>query len=168
MYQRYKMNEKADKNKNPFSIPEGYFEELEADILCRVREENLKESVSEAGFGVPIGYFETLQHQILEKVNPQRPRETIIRKLVGSAAIRYAAAACVLFVSVFMIKDALMDNGNPLADIPEQELIHYLQMYGNTQDAMLFREHAVMDRSFSDLEAEISSNDIEWYLENTW
>lgn len=158
------------------TVPSGYFEQLEDDILCRTREEKLKQLVSGDvdqwvsgdGFGVPTGYFETLQEQILSGIKPQKPKETIVRKLVGSAAIKYAAAACVLFVSIFMIKDSVLQSGNPLADIPEQELIQYLQLYGNTQDGMIFREHANMDRNLSDLGSEISSNDIEWYLDNTW
>src|SRR5690554_333975 len=149
-------------------VPNGYFEQLEDDVLCRVREEKLKQLVSGDGFEVPQGYFETLQNQILEEVRPQKPKETIIRKLFGSAGMKYAAAACVLFASVFMIKDTLLQQGNPLADIPEQELIQYLQLFGNTQDGMILIEHANLDRSLSELDAEISSNDIEWYLDNTW
>lgn len=150
------------------NVPAGYFEQLEGDILSRISEEKLRQSVNSDGFAVPPAYFEGLQAQILAAVNPQKPKETIIRKLIGSAGMKYAAAACVLFASVFMIKDSLLQSGNPLADIPEQELIQYLQLYGNTQDAMMFREHASMDRNLADLDSEISSSDIEWYLDNTW
>lgn len=162
-YTRISNEENAGMN-----VPAGYFEQLEGDILNRISEEKLRQSVNSDGFAVPPAYFEGLQAQILAAVNPQKPKETIIRKLIGSAGMKYAAAACVLFASVFMIKDSLLQSGNPLADIPEQELIQYLQLYGNTQDAVMFREHAGMDRNLADLDSEISSSDIEWYLDNTW
>ena len=150
------------------SVPAGYFEQLEGNILNRISEEKLRQSVKSDGFTVPPAYFETLHTQILTGIKPQKPKETIIRKLIGSAGMKYAAAACVLFASVFMIKDSLLQNSNPLADIPEQELIQYLQLYGSTQDAVMFREHASTDRNLADLDSEISSSDIEWYLDNTW
>lgn len=159
---------------NPFSVPEGYFDELESRTKTLSRMAEWKE---DEGFEVPEGYFESLNDRILAAVAaepvirslPERP-ESRIRKLVRSAGVRYAAAAAILVFSVFLIKDRLTENQSTLANISDQELIQYLQFYGGTSDALMISENLNMDQShtWSEPASGLSAEDIEWYLDNTW
>jgi hypothetical protein len=45
---------------NPFTVPEGYFDELEQQIMSYVKLDDLKKSAPEQGFTVPENYFEDL------------------------------------------------------------------------------------------------------------
>lgn len=159
---------------NPFSVPEGYFDELESRTMTLSR---MAEWKKDEGFEVPEGYFEGLSDRILAAVAtepvirtmPERP-ESRFRKLVGSAGLRYATAAVILIFSVFLLKDKLTDNQNALADISDQELIQYLQFYGGTGDALVITENLDMNhfQTWSEPAEGLSAEDIEWYLDNTW
>lgn len=161
---------------NPFSVPEGYFDELESRTLTLSRMAEWKEN---EGFEVPEGYFEDLNDRILAAVAsepvirslPERP-ESRIRKLVRSVGLRYATAAVILIFSVFLIKDRLTENQSPLADISDQELIQYLQFYGGTGDALVISENLYINgdqsHTWSGAGSGLSAEDIEWYLDNTW
>jgi hypothetical protein len=48
-----------------FAVPSGYFEELEDGIMAKLAEQKLKTLVGEAGFSVPEGYFGRLEEQSL-------------------------------------------------------------------------------------------------------
>lgn len=51
-------------NKKPFQVPEGYFDQLEKDLLKIGN--SLK---SEVNFKTPDAYFDTLEKEVLEKVS---------------------------------------------------------------------------------------------------
>lgn len=173
---------------NPFSVPEGYFDELESRTLTLSRMAEWKEN---EGFEVPEGYFEDLNDRILAAVAaeplirtlPARSEEaeeagsgeqskSRIRRLVRSVGLRYATAAVILIFSVFLIKDRLTENQSPLADISDQELIQYLQFYGGTGDALVISENLYINgdqsHTWSGAGSGLSAEDIEWYLDNTW
>jgi len=50
-------------SEDAFDVPPGYFEQLEQRILANVKEQKLKSAVSEAGFIAPEGYFNKLEEQ---------------------------------------------------------------------------------------------------------
>lgn len=150
-----------------FQVPKNYFDQLEQNILARVSEVQLKEKVGADGFVVPEGYFESLTERVMVQVSPQKKRQTVIRKLFRSSNLRYVAAACILIASMFMVKDDLFQSQLSLEDIPDQELIQYLQVYGGTQDGFVLREYASEVGGFPDFGDDLSDADIEWYLENT-
>ena len=50
-----------------FTVPSGYFDQLHDDIVAKIAEQQLKEKVSEPGFSVPEGYFENLERRVLER-----------------------------------------------------------------------------------------------------
>lgn len=150
-----------------FQVPKHYFDQLEQDILARVSEDQLKEKVDADGFVIPEGYFEGLSGRVMAQVAPEQKHETVIRKLFRTSNLRYAAAACILIASMFMVKEDLFQSQLTLEDIPDQELIQYLQVYGGTQDGFVLREYASEVGGFSDFGDDLSDADIEWYLENT-
>lgn len=96
----------------PQDVPPGYFENLSADIIGKVREaanmheeadglsflpENLKQTPA---YSVPDGYFEHLPSQIMEQVRPAAKVIPLYRRPLFKHAIA-AAFAVILFVAVF-------------------------------------------------------------------
>jgi hypothetical protein len=53
---------------NPFTVPEGYFDELEQQIVSYVKLDELKKSSVEQGFTVPENYFEELGNNIQARI----------------------------------------------------------------------------------------------------
>ncbi|HTE00023.1 MAG TPA: hypothetical protein VK668_12095 [Mucilaginibacter sp.] len=54
---------------NPFTVPEGYFDELEQQIVSYVKLDDLKKSAPEQGFTVPENYFEDLSSTIKARIS---------------------------------------------------------------------------------------------------
>lgn len=119
-----------DLKRNPFSVPEGYFQsskkdilqsikiikltestfsipsdyqtQLTQDILTRVSEEKLKSHVHKDGFSVPDGYFNDLHKEIIAQTTKQ-PKVVPIKRFKTSW-LSYGVAACLaLAVSIFTI-----------------------------------------------------------------
>lgn len=116
---RIQLEEAAPSHEQPFAVPEGYFDNLEQQISSRIQVEEMLEASSEH-FTVPDGYFESLEQNILSKttgatetreakVVPLKPQYGVIRKLVSSAAFKYASAACFALIVglVIFIKDEM-------------------------------------------------------------
>lgn len=179
------MNEKDDKlnmnqgflahdeklRETAFSVPEGYFTQLQQDIQTRIAEEQLRKQVPLSGMTVPAGYFESLSGRIQEAArseNQAARKDSIIRRLFQPATRRYVAAAIVLIFSVLLIKDKLAEPQASLSHISDQELIQYLQFYGGTGDAVVISENLSFQQSSNDLMSDLTADEIEWYLENTW
>ncbi|WP_432411409.1 hypothetical protein [Rasiella sp. SM2506] len=89
-----------------FKIPEGYFEEFDARMLDKLKEEQLPKNT---GFTVPEGYFDTVEEKIVQtettsnwKVlrNEQPIRTTQKRKIV-LYAIAGVAAVVTLILTVY-------------------------------------------------------------------
>lgn len=53
---------------NPFTVPNGYFDELNERILSAVKLDELKNTISPDCFTVPDGYFETLGNNIQSRI----------------------------------------------------------------------------------------------------
>jgi hypothetical protein len=53
---------------NPFTVPEGYFDSLDGQILSKIKLEEMKNSIPETGFAVPENYFEYLAANIQSRI----------------------------------------------------------------------------------------------------
>jgi len=53
---------------NPFTVPEGYFDSLEEQILSKIKLEELKKNIPETGFATPENYFEELTGNIQARI----------------------------------------------------------------------------------------------------
>jgi hypothetical protein len=164
---RAQMVEESGELHAGFTIKPAYFEELEDSILARTKEFELKQQVDRDGYSVPANYFEELEANILERTVSKSKQKTLIRRLIGENGMKYAAAACVLIASVFLIRNSLQEQQLTLKDIPDQEIIQYLQMYGNTQDGYVLREYVNAESDFNEIGSDFSDADLEWYLNNT-
>lgn len=180
----------------PFSMPEGYFEQLSAKVMQKVRSEEVADELAEispllAGapkampFSVPTDYFNQLDTQVAAiaqqatKVVNMRPRRMQFYK--------WAAAACMIaLVGTSGLYYMLHTQQRPasastinlaeasLSDVSDQEILEYLQ---NHMDA--FDKEELMGLTAgtpkttttatesTPLPGELSTQDIESYLENT-
>jgi hypothetical protein len=65
---------KMQSRKNPFLVPDNYFEEQQEHIRTAIFAEELKLKTPSADFTVPDGYFETMQEQILSAIKLEELR----------------------------------------------------------------------------------------------
>jgi hypothetical protein len=88
--------------KMPYSVPEGYFNEINTQLPGITLEESLPEILISAGksmpYKVPVGYFEELPATVLNNVRPARTSAKVIS--IGLRWMKYAAAAIIAGVMV--------------------------------------------------------------------
>jgi hypothetical protein len=83
----------------PFTVPDGYFDELSESILCRINN-TLREEVPDsmhllkdaAPHAIPQNYFAELPEKILARTSLAKPK----RRIVYLNIIKYAAAVVVI------------------------------------------------------------------------
>jgi hypothetical protein len=168
------IEETAGKEETGFLVPDGYFDELQQQIQSRIFiEESLNEQP--AGFNVPEGYFEQLTENILSKTTAQQvvpQKRGIVRRLIVSAAFKYAAAACLviaiggtIFLSQNSTNPADAHNNSflhkSLAAIPVDDIQNYLQSHLDVSDT-----HALMDET-KQADADNLTNDLRDALDST-
>ena len=78
--------------KNPFKIPENYFQELEYLLTENTENINVKNNLS-----TPKGYFNLLEEEILKEIYPEKKSLSNVRKITISI-ISIAASFLILFV----------------------------------------------------------------------
>ncbi|WP_207422721.1 hypothetical protein [Desertivirga brevis] len=169
---RLKLEELAgDPAENGFTLPEGYFETLGSNIESRIAIEELTASNGNA-FTVPDNYFEDLQGRILARTSETKPGKTVkIRRLSGSW-FQYAAAACItvmigtgIFLNYSKKQDS--DIASALSQVPDQEIVNYLEVNSTTGDAEVIAEHLLQTGTQPQLESGFSDQEIEQYLETS-
>lgn len=130
-------------NKANLSVPQGYFENLSATILNKIRsEENFEESELTAYpgisnipktniFTIPENYFESLPGQILSKTS--RRQKAKIFSIYQRPVLRYAVAAAVaviLFLSTWFTVGSISEHKNSFAvvnkhTVPDPAALQY-------------------------------------------
>lgn len=87
-----------------FKLPEGYFQELETQVMQRIR---LEEKLSEKNaFAVPQDYFDTFESRVLKKLHKEKPAPKVV-SIFRSSTFKITAsiaALFLLFVSVFSLQ----------------------------------------------------------------
>ena len=78
--------------KNPFKIPENYFQELEYLLTENTENINVKNNLS-----TPKGYFNLLEEEILKEIYPEKKALSNVRKIIISIT-SIAASFLILFV----------------------------------------------------------------------
>jgi hypothetical protein len=169
--------------KNPFSSPEGYFEEFSDNVVAGVQAiefvneelENLSPVMSSLKennvYEVPQQYFEKLPAEILNKVNHQPAK--VVPISFAKKIMRYAAAAViigVMAVGAYKVINPsvapVIDPGPGIAKATEQELENFL----NTNTISLADTTTVISAEISeddtkDLLADVSDEELQKYLE---
>ncbi|PCE62462.1 hypothetical protein [Sediminicola luteus] len=93
---------KKDAHKNPFQVPSGYFDNLEARIEKQLN--NAPTFGKSDGFGVPNDYFDGLEKKVLAQVLPNTKNESKLRPLYY--ALSAAAALALLLLSSQLFNSA--------------------------------------------------------------
>lgn len=117
--------------KQPFKVPNGYFDQLNTSILSNIdRDKSDKNVTQKQTFTVPSNYFEELNASILSKVDPDLAHQTST-KTRNNLWYWVAAAVFVLVSSVSLMLTLQIENQdtNLLADISDEEIWMYLDYY---------------------------------------
>jgi hypothetical protein len=135
------------------SVPQGYFEQMSSQIEARIHVESILNAESTA-FTVPEGYFSDLDQKIMARVTgtstedakvvqmPARMQAGVVRKLLSTAAFKYASAACFAVIVGLAIyfgdgtlfkKDDKSFLHKELSEIPTNDIRTFLE---NHTDAM--------------------------------
>ncbi|WP_345951146.1 hypothetical protein ABDD95_06760 [Mucilaginibacter sp. PAMB04274] len=164
---RIAMEEALAGQTEEFAVPEGYFESLSSNIQSRITIEETVSADSNA-YAVPDGYFNQLQQSILSqtaqkpetKVVQMPSRGNVIRKLVSTAAFKYASAACfaiIVGLAVYMKQASLPSAAQnhtfmheQLQDVSTDVLENYLE---NQADATQTERTVIADGSQLDDDA---------------
>lgn len=154
---------------HPFTVPQGYFDDMHTQVTSRI-------AVNEAlnmPFTVPENYFNDLSRNILNQTAglDTIQRRGIVRKLVSSAAFKYASAACfalIIGVGIFITQitskpaDDRSDLHKALSEVSANDIEGYLQLHVDANDP----KNAPIDKTDKNDLNTISVDDLKDYLNN--
>jgi len=148
-----------------FEIPANYFEKLPSRIVERIAIENIQLLVPSQGYSVPESYFTNLSERIQTKLAEQRP---VRKKNIFKSWISYSAAACITLVlsTAVYFNSTVYTIGRDLSEVPDQEIINYLQIHSNVNDNQFIIENLSED-GLQQVSSDVSSQEIEQYINNT-
>ena len=162
---RITLEEAGISKETGFTIPSGYFESLHEKVEASIALQELKEEMSNEGFVVPLGYFDDLNDRIQQRTQAQAPVRTV--RFVPKW-INYAAAAVVTIAATFGV--LMFSNSNSfesrLSEVPDQEIVNYLQMYSDQTDVQVIVENLEVKNSLG-VTDNISEQELRQYLEET-
>lgn len=119
--------------KEPFKVPENYFNDLPSAVLCEIRIKHPEVAIMDQAtdstlYSVPENYFETLTQNVLAKVR-QQPAKMPARRLVAGISRRSwlaAASVCLLVAlsSTFIFNSNIFNSSSPKINVvPQQPVI---------------------------------------------
>lgn len=110
---------------NPFEVPVNYFEQVPADMVAQVEEENIPAVLQGANtvqpFEVPAGYFEQLAGNILNKEKEESGAKVITMPKRRNAILKYAAAA--VFTGVAALGVYKYTGNAPVTNVPDIAIV---------------------------------------------
>ncbi|HYE54250.1 MAG TPA: hypothetical protein VD996_05380 [Chitinophagaceae bacterium] len=165
----------------PYQVPPGYFEGLAAQILSRIKTQDLsaKEEIEtlspllsglskKTPYEVPAGYFTNVTANVLNNVKPQAK---VVRMNPARRVIRYAAAAVVAAVMAvagwFYFDNKGVTAEETLAQVSDTELVDYLENETQTASAVAVTmpENTDMDEAdVRELLSGISDEELHAYI----
>ena len=148
-----------------FNIPSNYFENLSSRIEERIAIENIHSIVPSTGFSVPETYFKDLSERIQSKLAEQKPER---KKNIFKSWISYSAAACITLVlgTALYFNSTGYTIGRDLSEVPDQEIINYLQIHSTVNDNQYIIEN-LSDDGLQQVSSDVSSQEIEQYINST-
>lgn len=151
--------------KNPFSVPDGYFDESKSRIENAVFMDRLKSRTTETGFTVPDNYFEELPQQIAAEISlsnlkdrtktsgfstpvnyfeklrsnitavTSEKKEPKMLKLWHSSLMKYASAACFVLLSATGMY--FYQNQSPVQQTAYSDLATEQMLYDIDEDVII-------------------------------
>ncbi len=154
-------------NEEEFRVPHGYFEQLSSSIENRISLENIRALAPSSGFEVPDNYFSNLTERINSRLEKPAKVNTPVRTLLNSW-VSYAAAACitVMIGTGLYFNSADYQFGNQLSEIPDQEIMNYLQVHSTAGDTPFIIEN-LNPEEFEQIDSDVSSEELEQYINST-
>lgn len=148
-----------------FNIPSDYFQKLPTQIEERIVLETIQSLVPSTGFTVPEAYFTDLSDRIQTKLTQQRPER---KKNIFKSWFSYSAAACITLVvgTAVYFNSTGYTISKDLSEIPDQEIINYLQIHSTLTDNQFIIENLSED-GLQQVSSDVSSQEIEQYINNT-
>ena len=152
-----------------FAVPENYFENLQAQINSRIA----VEEVLATPFTIPANYFTKLNRNIVNQTAGLEAiqRKGLVRKLISSAAFKYASAACFamivgagIFITQINSPKATHDRSylhKALSKVPNKDIQGYLQLHIDATDTK-----SIIDKADQEDVNVISTDDLKDYLSN--
>ncbi|TZF81073.1 hypothetical protein FW774_19710 [Pedobacter sp. BS3] len=150
-----------------FSLPGNYFDELPSRIEAAIYADTLKQEITADGFAVPAGYFDTLERSVQNKIQPVS-KHGKVRRLYQSW-MSYAAAACITIATVAGIYFNYQQHSieAQMAKIPEQEIINYLELHTDAGDITTIVNNIDPTADIFNSSEMISDQELSDYLEQT-
>ncbi len=119
--------------KNPFSVPDNYFNDLDKNIISALNNESVESELDEAtqlksfrtrknAFDVPSGYFEQFPETISAQIASEK-KIAVVRNLL--AVVSVAAALIVVFL-LFKPQDVTTIPVNNTVTLSSEEIQNYL------------------------------------------
>jgi hypothetical protein len=168
---RIAIEEALKADEQSFAVPQNYFEDMAAQITSRIV---VEEALStETPFTVPEDYFEDLNRKISNQVAGLEVanRRGVIRRLVSTAAFKYATAACftlvvgaAIFIGEINSPSAQHNSSylhKALSDVPDNAIESYLQLHMDAGDT-----RSVIDDADKGQINNTSTDDLADYLSN--
>jgi len=180
------------KRVTPFSVPEGYFEELSDNVLQSAKAidfvndgfENLsplmRDLKNKNTYTIPLGYFENFSDSVLSKIKNESKKAKVISISSRKSLLKFAAAAVVVGIISTVSYFALNKNNFPpantdpiaaLSKVSDDEMINYLQnQYSPVYDSVITNTNsplAIVDLSdddADDLFGNISDDELKQYV----
>ena len=154
-------------NNNGFNVPAGYFEELTSRIEDNVTVEKIKSFASSEGFALPEAYFDSLSGRITSRLERPSKGTAPVRQLFTSW-LSYAAAASisVIIATGIYFSSNTYNLNRQLSEVPDQEIINYLQAHSTPGDTPFIIENLKPDQ-LEAVTTEVSSEDLELYINST-
>lgn len=153
-------------NEDEFMVPDGYFDQLSSSIESRISLENIRTVAKSSGFKVPDTYFSSLTERINSRLEEPAKVITPVRTMLNSW-LSYAAAACI----TVMIGTGLYFNSadyqfdKQLSEIPDQEIMNYLQVHSTAGDTPFIIES--LNPEEFEINSDVSSEELEQYINST-
>ncbi len=153
----------------PFTVLENYFDDLHAQVTSRIA---IEEALN-TPFTIPENYFDKLNRRVLNQtvVLEAVQRKGLVRKLISSAAFKYASAACFamivgagIFITQLNSPKAAHNRSylhKALSKVPNNDIRGYLQLHIDATDTK-----SIIDKADEDNVNAISSDDLKDYLSN--
>lgn len=154
------------KTEDEFQLPGNYFNTLTERIENHIQTGTIQSLVPSGGFQVPDSYFAELTDRIHSNIQeakvPQKPKN------VFASWLRYSAAASVVLVAGFFLylNTSVYSINKKLADVPDQEIISYLQIHSTIGDTPFIIEN-LSEEGLQNVSTDVSSEDLEQYINST-
>lgn len=145
-----------------FKTPDHYFDSFEAQLLKRIDDDMIIDTIESSGFTAPTNYFDTVESNILNALEP-KPETPIIQFKPKNTFYYFAgiAASFVLLFSLVFNNKAITFNAIDTVSI---ENYLYQEDYSNEEFTTLFKIDDISESDFIDVN--ISDTTLNDYLES--